>query len=153
MNGKAHLRGTQAIGTLLVVCTLALAPAFVPAADAASRSYFTQQQAQAGRQVYDGNCAKCHGAHLQGGAGPALTGHKFEHSLKYGSMSASQLFNFIANYMPKKQPGSLSQKQYLAVMAYLLSQNGFSSDDASLEKKSLGQVKLLPFPKDSGQSK
>ena len=117
---------------------------------AASDGHYTEQQAQAGHQVYAGRCSACHGAHLQGDAGPALKGRKFESSLEFGHMSAKQLYDLISKHMPKNDPGSLSQHQYLAVLAYLLKQNGFATGGSALDKKALDQITLLPLPDSSG---
>ena len=116
-------------------------------AAAATSGDYTAQQAQAGKQVFQKNCVACHHANLQGGAGPALKGRPFESSLEYSNMSAKQLFKFISKRMPNDDPGSLSEKQYLDVFAYLLSENGFPAGDQPLRKDTLGNVKLVPFPK------
>jgi len=121
-------------------------------AAAATSGDYTAQQAQAGQKVFQNNCVACHGANLQGGAGPALKGRPFESSLKYSNMSAKQLFNFISKRMPKSNPGSLSEKQYREVLAYLLSENGFPAGDQPLRKDTLGNVKLVPFPKKKASS-
>lgn len=116
-------------------------------ATAAASGDYTAQQAQVGQKVFQRNCVECHGANLQGGAGPTLKGRPFESSLKYSNMSAKRLFNFISKRMPKSDPGSLSEKQYREVLAYLLSENGFPAGDRPLRKDTLGNVKLVPFPK------
>lgn len=121
-----------------------------PQALAARSGHFTGQQVSSGKSVYSGHCARCHGANLQGGAGPALQGSKFNNSLKYGNMSSKQLYSFIAKHMPKNDPGSLDKKQYLQVYAYLLSKNGFSAEGKALAESAIGKIKLLPLP-DSGK--
>jgi len=113
----------------------------------ASRSaHFTRHQVEIGKQVYSANCSQCHGARLQGGAGPALAGKKFESSLEYAKYSASGLFDFIATYMPKTDPGGLGQDKYIEVYAYILSKNGFVPGGAPLDEESLNKIKLLPLP-------
>ena len=111
-----------------------------------SSAYFSKSQVQAGKKAYAQNCAACHGSSLQGGAGPALEGSKFESSLSFGNMSSTQLYDFIAQHMPKNDPGSLSEKHYLQIYSYVLSRNGFSSGQADLTKKDLKKIKLLPLP-------
>lgn len=132
-------------GSLLALVGLLMVfPA--PAAFAAKSGHFTDQQAKAGEQVYKSKCAVCHGSRMQGGAGPALKGSKFASSVKFGNLSASQLYDFISTHMPKTNPGGLTQKQYLHVFAYILSQNGFSSGKKPLDKKAIKRINLLPLP-------
>lgn len=130
----------------IAVIAATLLPAVVLPAVASQQGYFTDSQAQAGKQTYTNHCAMCHGSKLQGQAGPALAGRKFASSLKFGKMSTPQLFDFIAKHMPKNNPGSLSQQQDIDVLAYLLAQNGFPSGNDPLDKSKLGQIDLLPLP-------
>ncbi len=124
-----------------------LVTVLIPTAFAAKPpAFFTEQQAQSGQQVYSQSCAKCHGAQLQGKAGPALQGHRFATNLQFSKMSAPQLFHFIAKQMPIDHPGSLTQQQYLQVFAYILSQNGFPSGSKPLDTSVLDNIHLLPLP-------
>jgi alcohol dehydrogenase (cytochrome c) len=107
---------------------------------------YTQQQVSVGRQAFNQHCAKCHGGKLQGQAGPPLAGPKFESNLEYSKMSAQQMFDFISKQMPANAPGSLSKQQYLQVMAYILSKNGYPRGSTPLSKQTLKQVQLLPYP-------
>lgn len=81
---------------------------------------YTATEARAGAAVYAQRCAQCHGANLQGGAGPPLKGA----ALQKGYPTASDLHDFIQTQMPANAPGSLSGAQYDEVTAFLLQQNG-----------------------------
>ena len=116
-----------------------LAVSFVGAQAKESQSY-TTAQASRGATVYGQSCISCHGANLQGESGPALSGKSFE--LAYGGGTAAQLYDFISRQMPQDKPGSLSQRQYLDVTAYILSRNGIAAGEAPLRVPSLGQVSL-----------
>src|SRR5579872_1823577 len=84
---------------------------------------FTLEQAQAGRSLYDQNCAACHGANLDGsGDAPAIAGGTF--ILKWRSKMVSELFGEIFQTMPAANPGSLSEGAALNLTAYLLQRNG-----------------------------
>jgi mono/diheme cytochrome c family protein len=87
---------------------------------ARAQSTFTASQATAGKAVYAQSCAQCHGATMQGGAGPALKSAAL--TKKYAK--SSDLYSFISKQMPLGAPGSLSATQYQAVTAYVLQQNG-----------------------------
>jgi mono/diheme cytochrome c family protein len=125
----------------VLAAALLTSPAYAEA-----QGYFTQQQVQQGRQVFSANCSQCHGSRLQGGAGPALKGKNFAASMKFGNYDASSLYHFISTHMPKTDPGGLSQKKYIEVFSYILSQNGFTPGNKTLDKKSIGKIKLLPLP-------
>jgi len=84
---------------------------------------FTADQAQAGRSVYDQNCAGCHGANFQGsGDAPALAGGTF--MLHWRPKMVSELFGEIIQTMPPTSPGSLGEAAGLNVTAYILQRNG-----------------------------
>ena len=106
-------------------------------ASAAGPGYYTRAQASTGGTVYGAKCSQCHGVNLEGGAGPALLGTTLK---KYGTGSA--LYDFISRQMPADKPGSLSQGDYLAVTAYILSRNSYPAGDVALSSATLANVKL-----------
>lgn len=115
-------------------------------AQAAGTGDYTQPQATQGQSVYSAHCAQCHGATLQGQAGPALVGASFRRQLS-GSKNATMLYGFISKQMPADAPGSLDGKSYLAVTAFLLARNGYPSGDRALTPQTLQTVKLnVPQP-------
>jgi len=82
---------------------------------------FTPAQAEAGRIAYAGACASCHGAALDGGAGPALAGGAFQ--AKWSGRPAADLAGEIKNTMPLGAPASLTDAQYAEITAFVLSRN------------------------------
>jgi alcohol dehydrogenase (cytochrome c) len=116
---------------------LALLPGF---AGAKAAGGYTRAQASQGAAVYARSCLSCHGASLQGESGPALSGENFR--IAYGSGTAAPLYDFISRQMPLDQPGSLSEREYLDVTAYILSRDGIPAGKAALTVGSLGQVSL-----------
>lgn len=80
---------------------------------------YTQAQVVAGKAAFAAECASCHGAHLQGVSGPALTGSAFGAS----HLTVSALRNGMTTRMPLNAPGSLSPTTYAAIIAYLLASN------------------------------
>jgi S-disulfanyl-L-cysteine oxidoreductase SoxD len=52
------------------------------------------------------------------------------------------LYDYIRRAMPYQAPGSLSNSDYYALVAYLLNRNGLLPDDATLDKQSLPKVKM-----------
>jgi polar amino acid transport system substrate-binding protein len=109
----------------------------------AAPALFTTAQAASGAGKYADNCEQCHGTHLEGRAGPALTGPNFA-SAK-ASLKVSDIFTFILQNMPATQPGSLPKQDYVEIMAFLLQQNGYQPGTAKLTASiaSTSKVPLL----------
>ncbi|WP_052351990.1 c-type cytochrome [Deinococcus pimensis] len=84
---------------------------------------FTAAQAKAGQATYKANCQSCHGAKLQGGAGPALMGSHFDQ--RWMGKKLDDLYYITHSLMPLNAPGSLSTTQYLDTLAYILQSNKF----------------------------
>ena len=66
----------------------------------------------------------CHGAQLEGGAGPALVGPDFAASIAGDRLSLGDVFGMVAYQMPYDSPGSLSHAEYEDIVAFLLARNG-----------------------------
>jgi polyvinyl alcohol dehydrogenase (cytochrome) len=118
-----------AAGKTLYGFTLDAGPMRVNAQAVTGRStrdgVYSAAQAEAGRALYAKSCATgCHGANLAGaGPTPSLAGKDF--LARWSGLSVGELYRRVRTTMPKNAPGSLSDKAYLDVVAYLLSANGF----------------------------
>jgi S-disulfanyl-L-cysteine oxidoreductase SoxD len=86
-----------------------------------------------GEQVYASNCAGCHGENGEGTEGrPPLVGEKAlpvdppegATSRKSQLKTAQDLFDYVKSDMPPMAPGSLSDDEYWAVVAWQLKANG-----------------------------
>ncbi|MGE3538702.1 MAG: c-type cytochrome [Candidatus Tectimicrobiota bacterium] len=89
-------------------------------------------QVETGRQVYVRECARCHGP--IGGTGqtaPALLSRDMAQRLTT-FQTASALFTFLRFSMPQDKPGSLSEADYWAVLAFVLTHNGLLTTPAPL---------------------
>jgi alcohol dehydrogenase (cytochrome c) len=113
---------------------------------AAPAGHYTRAQATRGQLVYIQNCLSCHGARLQGVSGPPLQGPNFGRSMALGRMTTDSLYAFIKGSMPMNAPGSLTDRQYVDVLAYILNKNGYAPGKAELTTAALNGVSLLPFP-------
>ncbi len=114
---------------------------------AAAESYYTDAQATAGQPVFAQQCAICHGDNLQGKVGPALAGSQFLSVSQFQELTADYLYRFMAKHMPANAPGSLSQPQYLDLMAYILKVNGYPAGPRQLtaDDQKLAQIKIEPI--------
>jgi cytochrome c len=102
-----------------------------------------------GREVFDQQCAACHGAKGEGGVGDRLVGGQGTIATAkpiktVGSYwpYAPTLFDYIRRAMPQNAPQSLSNEDVYAVSAYILNLNGLLPADATLDAKSLAAIKM-----------
>jgi S-disulfanyl-L-cysteine oxidoreductase SoxD len=118
-------------GVRRLFCASVLGLAAVgPLAGNALADGFTAEQAAAGRTVYDSTCARCHGAKLEGVEAPALAGRNVMQTFN----TAGGLYDVISVEMPPDAPGSLGEKTYLDIIAYVMSFNGAKPGDKALAK-------------------
>ncbi len=113
-------------------------PATDPAAPAGAG--LDEQLAQA-EKVWGESCSVCHGdsGEGKGKKNPAVVGGKALRKYKNGA----DLLVYIKEKMPKDDPGSLSEPEYLAVTAWLLSKNGkLGETSAALTADSAAAVAL-----------
>jgi mono/diheme cytochrome c family protein len=122
-----------------------LATAFF-ASTASASGYYTSVQAKSGHAVFDQHCAICHGEHLQGKIGPALSGKQFLSVSQYQKLTAGYLFWFMSRHMPQNAPGSLTKTQYVDLLAYILKVNGYPAGSHKLpaNTKKLQKIKIEP---------
>jgi mono/diheme cytochrome c family protein len=138
MMTRVRPKPAQAMRLLLLVALLTAGAA--NAQVKSSTGGYTNEQALRGAAVYAQYCVNCHGAHLQGESGPALTGQTLR--LAYGGGTAAQLYDFISRQMPQDKPGSLTQQQYLDITAYILARNGVPAGNKPLTVGSLNKVSI-----------
>jgi cytochrome c len=102
-----------------------------------------------GREVFDQQCAACHGARGEGGLGDQLVGGQGTLATRnpvrtVGSYwpYAPTLFDYIRRAMPQNAPQSLSNEDVYAVSAYILNLNGLLPADAVLDAKALSAINM-----------
>jgi cytochrome c len=102
-----------------------------------------------GKQVYDAQCAACHGAKGEGKPADRLVGGK-------GTLASSRpvktigsfwpyattVYDYINRAMPYPNPQSLTPDQVYAVTAYLLHLNGIVGADAVMDMATLPKVQM-----------
>ncbi len=93
---------------------------------------FTQAQVDEGMQVYRVNCSEgCHNYYLEGyGRTKPLIGDSFKEHWR--GKNLAEFFQFISVKMPQDLPATLTPHEYVTVMAYVLSQNGFPAGAKAL---------------------
>jgi hypothetical protein len=103
----------------------------------------------AGAKVYAQKCEVCHGARGEGGPQDRLTGgigtlasDKPVKTVVSYWPSATTIFDYVRRAMPLQAPESLTNDEAYAVTAYILSIDKVVPPDATLDAKSLPQVKM-----------
>ena len=91
---------------------------------------YTAGQAQRGQTTFQERCSQCHGAMLQGGVGPPLTGPDF--IADFSTQPLGALVSKIKNTMPANDPGRLAPQQVADVVAYILQVGRFPAGQAEL---------------------
>jgi S-disulfanyl-L-cysteine oxidoreductase SoxD len=102
-----------------------------------------------GHEIFDQQCAACHGAKGEGGVGDRLVGGQGTIATPkpvktVGSFwpYAPTLFDYIRRAMPQNAPQSLGNDDVYAVSAYILNLNGLLPADATLDARTLSAIKM-----------
>jgi S-disulfanyl-L-cysteine oxidoreductase SoxD len=102
---------------------------------------YSAPQAERGAKRFADNCAACHGEDMAGGPGiPGVVGIEF--MFKYNDKPVSELFDYVKQNMPPGQAGSLTDPQYLDIVAVILKGNEFPAGSADLDPASLKEIKI-----------
>lgn len=96
---------------------------------------YTAEQATRGKDVYAGMCQSCHTA-------ASHTGQVFVNN--WNGKSLAELWVYITENMPKSEPGSLSNREYVLVLAYMLRVNGMPAgrDELRADPEALAQIRI-----------
>jgi cytochrome c len=122
-----------------------------PGSDVLAASALAEQY-EVGKEVYAKACASCHGDHGEGNPkNPAVIGDGFlpeKATFPKAKLrktvtftTAKDVFDFIKKNMPLDKKGSLSDDEYLAVLAWDLNENKIALD-AKLTTANLATIKL-----------
>ena len=105
--------------------------------------------AQDGKQIYEVNCAVCHGTSGEGTWGnTVIVGGDMQSEgpplRTVGSYwpYASTLFDFIRRAMPATAPKSLTNQQVYDVTAYILYMNGIVDEDTPINAETIRKIEM-----------
>lgn len=144
---RAHERWRQArlgrcAGWTFLAVACIVVPASIGGAQAAhgaprstSQGIYSREQWIRGRDVYAGMCAGCHPAVTH--VGPVFT-------TSWAGKRLSELFGFVKERMPKNDPGSLSEEEYVDVITYLLRLNGMpvGPEELPVDSVALSRIRI-----------
>lgn len=102
-----------------------------------------------GKQIFEQQCASCHGFDAIGSSAMPLVGEVGSLNSDYPEKTvnsywpyATTLFDYIRRSMPPQAPYSLSSHQIYALCAYILSEDGIIEANVELNEVTLPQVKM-----------
>ncbi|MCI0483407.1 MAG: cytochrome c [candidate division NC10 bacterium] len=95
-------------------------------------------QVAAGQAVYVKHCARCHGEKGEGIEAPALFGQAENPLVSYPN--AAILYRYVRFLMPLDAPDSLAERDYWAVVAYLLVRNGVIRENVPVGPETAEQI-------------
>jgi mono/diheme cytochrome c family protein len=102
---------------------------------------YTAAQAERGRAAYDRSCSVCHRADLGGGQARPLVGPKFWES--WGEDVLGSLFSVMRERMPESAPGSLDDRTYADILAYILQRNEYPAGDRDLTTDTVKDIHVV----------
>ena len=140
---------TNDFGGVTIEDVDAVSAAFADPGPAASvwDGVFSEAQATRGRGVYSGACGFCHGRRLNGApddpdmrSTPPLARARFLR--EWEGRSLATLFEYTRLTMPEDNPTSLTDAEYVDVIAYMLSVSRMPAgdDDLSPDSRSLARI-------------
>jgi mono/diheme cytochrome c family protein len=113
---------------------------------------YTEEQAERGERAYL-VCARCHGRRLNGAADdpdmkstPPLARAAFLRN--WSGQSVAGLFQYTRATMPQNNPGSMSDQEYVDIIAYMLAVTGTPAgeNELSSDPTKLGGIEIAPKP-------
>src|SRR5437763_14356935 len=107
---------------------------------------YTAAQAERGKTVYETRCGRCHGGDLRGVSGSPLAGEGF--LLHWEGRTVDRLFRKISDTMPPDAAGTLSGRDAIDTVAYVLQENAFPAGSTALvaDPAALGVLEIKSAP-------
>ncbi len=114
---------------------------------------FTEAQATRGQAAYSGACGSCHGSRLNGApddpdmrSSPPVARARFLRL--WDGRSLGTLLAYTRATMPEENPNSLTQQEYVDVIAYQLSVTGMpvGENELAIDPYGLARIVIQPQP-------
>ncbi len=114
----------QFAGMIVVVCSLLAGAAAVAEPRTVNDQVYSKAQAKIGEKLYADHCLLCHDKKY------------FRPVLKrWEGQPISVLFTVMSTSMPESNPGFLTEKEYIDILAYILSLSRYAAGDTELSYK------------------
>ena len=139
MVGPAAIRYALGVAS----CAYALVGAFSLTGHAGqlrsvTEGVYSTGQAARGQQIYQAQCAECHGTAMEGATGPPLVGEDFLSN--WSARPLASLVDKIQKTMPFSLPATLSRQQSTDLAADILRASKFSAGPLELSDAMLSQI-------------
>ncbi|HMB74306.1 MAG TPA: cytochrome c, partial [Gammaproteobacteria bacterium] len=124
---------------------MAAASAFAQESATSSGTY-SADQAERGAALYSAHCAACHGVNLEGGIATPLSGQIFRVTWSRPNVTVDDLHFITSTTMPQLQGGSLTQTEYLEILAFVLQQNDVPAGATPVtnDRQYLASIRMAP---------
>ena len=119
--------------------TAMLAPVLAQAPASVLDGVYTKEQAERGHAAYERHCAHCHEG-LEND-GPDLTNKAFLDRWREDTLAP--LFTFIKTTMPGTAPGSLDDRVYADLIAFMLEAQSLPAGRRELAPELVGSIQLV----------
>jgi mono/diheme cytochrome c family protein len=119
------LQRCAAAVALLVATSVARVVAEEPSSRTTRDRVYSAEQADRGKAVYKRACSQCH----------ALDFYKGDVMKPWDGGTVSDLYDVVATLMPQDNPASLKRREYVDVLAYILSLNGMPAGEQEMPSK------------------
>jgi hypothetical protein len=123
---------------IIIILLAAAATSLAQSRATVLEGVYTAAQAERGNAAYHAACVGCHEG--QDADGPELSGRVFLDRWREDSLDP--LFTFIRTRMPGHLPGSLDDRTYVDITAYILQINGFPAGKTELAANAVGSIEL-----------
>jgi quinoprotein glucose dehydrogenase len=124
---------------VVVVSLAGLATALAQAPASVLDGVYTKEQAERGHAAYERYCHQCHEG-LEND-GPDLTNKAFLDRWREDTLEP--LFSFIATTMPGTAPGSLDERVYADLVAFMLEAQELPAGQTELTPAMMGRIQLV----------
>jgi mono/diheme cytochrome c family protein len=123
---------------LVPALMLLAAPVVFAQEKTVDQGVYTAAQAARGATVFENSCFGCH--REPGGNAPVLAGERFTKT--FSDATLQTVFTAIKTTMPRNAPGSLSDAEYVDVVAHLLKINSYADGMNELAVANLAAIKI-----------
>lgn len=110
-----------------------------PRGDTVWSGVYSSAQATRGEAAYTAECSQCHRSDLSAYGG-ILTGDRFLNEWREDTLNS--FFKILRQTMPRNTPASLSDSEYLDIVAYILKMNEFPAGEKDLTAENLPNVRI-----------
>jgi mono/diheme cytochrome c family protein len=97
------------------------------------RGVYTVQQAERGERTYKAYCGVCHGIEARLSTQPVFVGAPF--MTRWRDQSVGDVFMTIKVNMPRENPASLTDEEYIDIVTYFLRENEIPAGNIELPAK------------------